>query len=206
MRLATAAALALGAAAAALFLLDRPIAQLVLRHAGDAGEIAMLVSAAGSPFLVLPLLLVLAALEQAKHIVERCAVFVSPSFQPARRLFIGAAAAIMAALLLKPVIGRARPPADAFDHLFFQPFGFEDAFGSFPSAQAAMAGALAAGLSLCFPRQRVLAVAAATIICLAPVVAGDHWLSDAIVGASLGAMIGYTAFSTARKPEPEYYL
>lgn len=88
-------------------------------------------------------------------------------------------------LPLKHLIGRARPFV-MNDPFLFQPLSLHDALASFPSSQAALAGALATALSLVFPRFRLVFRSAGLAICASRVVSGEHWPSDVVAGWSIG--------------------
>jgi len=100
-----------------------------------------------------------------------------------------ASAALVAALVLKHAVGRARPdPALDFDPLVFHPLALHDAYASFPSAQSASAAAVAISAALIFPRLRYPLHGAALCVCGARVVTAEHWVTDVVVGWILGWM------------------
>jgi membrane-associated phospholipid phosphatase len=66
--------------------------------------------------------------------------------------------------------------------------GWEDKHGSFPSDHAALAFALATGISLLLPFVGALAVVYVTLlVCLPRVYLGIHWMTDILGGAAIGA-------------------
>jgi membrane-associated phospholipid phosphatase len=94
--------------------------------------------------------------------------------------------AIVAATLLKGIIGRARPNEASLDPFHFQPFAAQDMFASAPSAQATLAAAIGCSLAMSFPKATIPILAAAIAICLSRVLVGEHWTSDVIFGWALG--------------------
>ena len=115
--------------------------------------------------------------------------------------FCSSSAAVALSLVLKHVIGRARPNAHlAFDPHVFRPLAFHDAFASFPSAQAACAAAVFGAAFTCVPRlKRSLQIFIATL-CAARVLSGEHWLSDVMLGWAIGSLCA-TAVAYWFKPD-----
>jgi membrane-associated phospholipid phosphatase len=101
-----------------------------------------------------------------------------------RLLFTGLVA-MSASLVLKMMIGRARPGAGP-DPLAFAPGALDRAFQSLPSSSSAVAAALAVGLARWRPSLTAPAVAALIAICAERVLSRSHWPSDVIAGVVLG--------------------
>jgi membrane-associated phospholipid phosphatase len=94
---------------------------------------------------------------------------------------------------LKIAIGRARPFRDRGDG-YFLPLRFDDGQWSFPSGHSTVAGTIA---GVAFARSdswlvRSAAMAAALTTMAARIWSDKHWTSDTLVGATIGAAIGYS--------------
>jgi membrane-associated phospholipid phosphatase len=131
-----------------------------------------------------------------------------------RRLLDLAAAAGVAALAvnaMKMLIGRPRPKFDDPQY-FLGPWGaypineqvgvrhawefwrgISSDLWSMPSSHTVYAVVVTVFLSLLYPRLRPLVVALAFIVGLARVLLGAHYVSDVVVGAGLGFVIGWPA-------------
>ncbi|QIB33164.1 phosphatase PAP2 family protein [Ancylobacter pratisalsi] len=101
-------------------------------------------------------------------------------------VLVSALASLVAAGVLKHLIGRARPEASV-DPWSFAPLAFDDSFASLPSAQASCAAAIAFSLAISLPRLKSALVLLSVAVALTRVLVGAHWLSDAIAGWALGA-------------------
>jgi len=91
-----------------------------------------------------------------------------------------------AADLLKVIFGRARP--DSFAEVTFN-FNFlhgGDGFDSLPSSHAAIAAALATGLSIIWPAHRRKYLVVAAVVAASRCLDGAHYPSDAVLGFALG--------------------
>jgi membrane-associated phospholipid phosphatase len=110
------------------------------------------------------------------------------------RLAIASLGAGLAANACKLVLARARPHSfsfhgdvvDTFSHWFPWAGAGSDLQG-FPSAHMATAAGLAMGLAWLYPRGRTLFLVLAVSAGGQRVVSGDHFLSDVIWGAAVGA-------------------
>ncbi len=93
--------------------------------------------------------------------------------------------------LLKTILGRARPDRDeGKDRFLF--FRFDNAHWSHPSGHATSAFALSSTLSRrvgSLPLS-VLLYSLATVTVVQRIMADRHWLSDTVVGAAIGTVIG----------------
>lgn len=114
-------------------------------------------------------------------------------------LVLSVAAAGLLTNLLKFICGRYRPGM-YFDEGLWGFTGFSAGYdlNSFPSGHSAVAGALAMGLSLAFPRGWPVFAAAGLLVGFTRVMTGSHWLSDVIVGLYLGALTAYALRATLR--------
>lgn len=93
----------------------------------------------------------------------------------------------LAVLLLKNVIGRARPlNFEAMGDFSFHPLVFDARFASFPSGHATVVGAVTALLVLLWPRWKYLVLPAALWVASTRVFVGAHYPSDTIVGFGIG--------------------
>ncbi len=139
-------------------------------------------------------------------------VFVLDVHQRCRlpRIVTAIVAAGMSANLIKLIVGRIRPRELAVDQVWdsfigwFPRFHAELRHGlhpgdceSMPSGHAAVATALAIGLSLLYPRGRWLFACFAFLASLQRVESCAHYVSDALGGAALGCLI-WAAFFDRR--------
>lgn len=94
------------------------------------------------------------------------------------------------AIVLKEVVGRARPSESPTDASNFQPFSQHQ---SWPSGHATVAAALAVALDreTTTPIVPLLAYPAVGLVCWSRVHDDEHWVSDVVAGALLG---GWTAW------------
>lgn len=171
--------------ALSMLLLDQPIARWVTSLTPWARTFAIWISEAASPVFVLALLLALSIFSIVHARARQAPV---PTFCVSG-LSCGLAA-VVSSLLIKNMIGRARPSAlHGWDSWLFKPFAFDDAFASLPSAQAALAAAITCSAAVHFPRYRVCLLTTGVLICVARVFAGEHWTSDVIAGWTLGWLV-----------------
>ena len=91
--------------------------------------------------------------------------------------------------ILKPLIGRARPKELLHHHFYgFDPFTFKASFWSMPSGHSATAFSGFVALALLFPKYRYLFLALATLTALSRVLLTKHYLSDVLIGSTIGAL------------------
>jgi membrane-associated phospholipid phosphatase len=119
-----------------------------------------------------------------------------------RRGLLGGSAVAAAGLLdqvLKNLLCRARPSAAAAGAFFtgFPCFPAPYAMASFPSGHATTAFALAAVLSLWYPRWTAAWLALAAIVGWSRIALGSHFPSDVAAGAILGAAVALAFFRWA---------
>ena len=173
---------------------DRLIATTLAKSPEAVKALAGLFSLFAQPAFLLPccmLVAIIASAIPAGNRISHSGVF----------CFCCSSAALTVSLLLKHVIGRARPNAQlAFDPHVFSPFAFDDAFASFPSAQAACAAAAFGAAFKCFPRLKSLFNIWIAILCAARILSGEHWLSDVMMGWAIGTFCA-TAFGRWFKPD-----
>lgn len=105
----------------------------------------------------------------------------------------------IAADVLKVLVHRPRPyvtlpPPDSW-------MGYWRAheFQSFPSGESTTSFAIAASLSLWFPRLQIPLLIAAAIVAIARVIVGNHHPSDIVAGAMLGIATAQAVTRLARK-------
>ncbi len=92
-------------------------------------------------------------------------------------------------MLLKNVIGRARPLYTPLaDTWFSMPFEGRYQFASFPSGHSTTAGAVAIALSILFPRLRWFFIPAGILVAISRPVLGVHYSTDIVAGFCLGAV------------------
>ena len=124
-----------------------------------------------------------------------CGLAVLASNDTARhQAFAAAALAVLVGILtfkvLKRVVGRKRPCAIA-PHCWANLLP-PDQF-SFPSGHSITAFAVAAALGAFYPSAWPVLAFCATSVAASRVLLGVHFLSDVVVGSSLGAGLGYAA-------------
>ena len=106
-----------------------------------------------------------------------------------RTLFLFATIAIsgIVADIIKPLLGRARPPLWLDDGLYgFVPLTFNSHWNSMPSGHTTTAFALGCSLCVFYPRLRPLWIFIALLLGISRVVVDAHYISDVIAGALLG--------------------
>ena len=111
---------------------------------------------------------------------------------------------LIAHRIIKPLVGRLRPPLSGIPVIVRAPYGGKL---SFPSNHAANMFAAAAVLSAAYPSLTPLFYCAAVIVSYSRVYVGVHYPLDVIGGAVLGSLIAFIAIRAARKtgvfPQPE---
>ena len=189
-RLYTLAILCTALSAAALAM-DMPVLQWAKAHAlhGDLGRLVRLAETFGWGGTVTLIVLTAGILD-------------SRGWRMAVPLAVSSLGAGQQADGLKLIVGRLRPSAateitsigDSF--VGFLPTlqsalaGVKHyAFQSFPSAHAATAAGLAAGLAIFYPRGRWLFALFALLAMVQRVDAQAHWCSDVLAGAALGLLV-----------------
>jgi undecaprenyl-diphosphatase len=93
----------------------------------------------------------------------------------------------IAADIVKPIVGRARPWLLLHKNIYgFAPFTASAVWNGMPSGHTTTAVALAFSLSTLYPRLRVLWFAYALVLGVSRIMVDAHYLSDVIAGAMLG--------------------
>ena len=126
------------------------------------------------------------------------------SLQPARwrrllDLGLAALAVWFVMFVIKMTIGRLRPTHDmpyVFDGWLVQAGDAPEAlsmydFSSFPSSHTSGAVVLSVFFALCWPRLSIFALVMAMIVGFSRITFDAHWLSDVLVGATVGFLVGY---------------
>lgn len=106
-------------------------------------------------------------------------------------LFIFSAVAItgITAALLKNSIGRARPHLVETEGPYgFNVFAFDSEYASWPSGHSTTAFAFATAMAILFPRFAPFFYLVAGIAAASRAIIGAHYLSDVIMGATLGTV------------------
>lgn len=89
--------------------------------------------------------------------------------------------------LLKFSFGRQRPyVAQPFDAFYFDPFSFHWHWHSLPSGHSQVVFVVATLIAIRWPRTRILALLGATLIAFTRVPTHQHFLSDTIIGGTIG--------------------
>ena len=92
--------------------------------------------------------------------------------------------------IFKPLLGRARPIELMRDGIYgFFPLSTDAKWQSMPSGHATTAVALAAVLTLIFPRGRYVWWAAAVLIAVSRVMVNAHYTADILAGAVVGVTV-----------------
>ena len=118
-----------------------------------------------------------------------------------RLLDLGLAALVVwfCMLLLKALVGRVRPKHDlpyAFDGWLVSAGEVPASLGSydlssFPSSHTSGAVVLSLFIALCWPRLSIFALVMAILVGFSRITFDAHWLSDVLVGATVGFLLGY---------------
>ena len=105
--------------------------------------------------------------------------------------------ALAAEFVCKDIFGRGWPdPTYIESHLYgFRFLHAGPHWTSFPSGTSTIAAALSATIWLVAPRLRLPILFLIVLICAGVVVTNEHWISDVIAGAFLGASIGWMTVS-----------
>jgi len=110
-------------------------------------------------------------------------------------VFVAVAVSGLATDLIKVLCGRARPKLLFGNDVYGFTWGATQVdYWSFPSGHATTIVALATALFLLWPRGLPLYLVAALLVMASRVVIDAHYLSDVIVGASIGAATAWAAW------------
>ncbi|GGF74118.1 hypothetical protein GCM10007301_37410 [Azorhizobium oxalatiphilum] len=105
-------------------------------------------------------------------------------------VFLSVAATSLAVLVVKYILGRARPyevlhlPGPNA-HLTFELFRLQASYSSFPSGHSTVVFAFAVSAALLFPKARWWLIALAVLVAASRVVLGSHFPSDVIAAAAI---------------------
>jgi membrane-associated phospholipid phosphatase len=107
-------------------------------------------------------------------------------------VFVSVGGAGLIANLTKNILGRARPRLfDTMGPFEFKLFAFDPNYASLPSGHATNIFAFATVIGMLWPRGRVLLYTVAAWIALSRVLIGEHYFTDAVLGAILGTAFPY---------------
>ena len=107
-------------------------------------------------------------------------------------VFVSVGGAGLIASLTKNIIGRARPKLfDTIGPLDFKLFAFSPDYASLPSGHATNIFAFATVIAILYPRGRLLLYTVAVWIAASRVLIGEHYFTDAVLGAILGTVFPY---------------
>jgi undecaprenyl-diphosphatase len=184
--------LMLGAAIAAMFLLDAPAVTWAHDLPRGLVEVFEQITNAGlSGWYLIPsgvIVLVLAAL--ASPILPRLSWGVLTALA-ARFGFFFLAVAVpgLVTTLLKHVLGRARPYIEPAGHPFtFVPFNLDSNYASLPSGHGTTSASVAVAIGALWPRTRPFMWLYVLIIMFSRIVLMSHHPSDVIAGALVGTL------------------
>ena len=168
---------------------DRLIAVATLDLPIGIRTAALYLSESTDPKVVLPFL-VCCAIAQA---YQRRSTMGGMAELPSVAILCCGAAAVVGSLVLKNVIGRARPgPGYDWNPWISKPLSFAEPFASMPSSQSALAAAATCAVVSFFPRYRIPALIGGMLVCISRVLVGEHWASDVLSGWALGWVIAST--------------
>lgn len=100
-------------------------------------------------------------------------------------VFVAVASTGIFTIVLKNIVGRARP---YMGDLGFFPFTFSSDYASWPSGHTTLAFAFAVATGMAFPILRWPLLAIATLTGFSRMVLGMHYLGDVIMGATIGTL------------------
>ncbi|MBS0650774.1 MAG: phosphatase PAP2 family protein [Verrucomicrobia bacterium] len=101
--------------------------------------------------------------------------------------------------LLKWIFGRARPELLWSQNLYgFQFFASHDADFSFPSGHSCTIGAIMGALACFYPKYTYLFLAIAFIMAFSRVILSFHYLSDILVGMTIGLIVSQWVYRTMK--------
>jgi undecaprenyl-diphosphatase len=108
-----------------------------------------------------------------------------------RAFFAGALSALVAILIFQRVkpLSRRRRPCEIEPHCWAV-ISPPDRF-SFPSGHAMTSFAIAVAVGTFYPQCQPCLLAVAALIAVSRIIVGMHFLTDIVVGALMGALIGY---------------
>ncbi|MBK5197067.1 MAG: phosphatase PAP2 family protein [Methyloceanibacter sp.] len=107
-------------------------------------------------------------------------------------VFVSVGGAGLVATLTKNILGRARPKLfDTMGPFEFKLFAFSPDYASLPSGHATNIFAFATVIAMLWPRGKVLLYTVAFWIAASRVLIGEHYFTDAVLGAILGTVVPY---------------
>ena len=137
-------------------------------------------------------IVIFAAVMRRQHLGLRNRAGYEMMIASAGYAFVAIAGAGLIALLLKGILGRARPKLfEEYGHFEFQFFAFDSDFLSIPSGHATTIFAFATVVGIFWPRARFLLYTLAAWIALSRVLVGVHYFTDIVLGAILGTVFPY---------------
>ena len=108
-------------------------------------------------------------------------------------LFVSVAGSGLISILIKRLVGRARPGSiDKLGFGYFDPFSFSGVFSSFPSGHSTTIAALSTMLALRFPKYWIIFAIVAVLVGSSRVILYKHYPSDIIMGLTIGVLFTLT--------------
>jgi membrane-associated phospholipid phosphatase len=179
--------------AALPFTLDRPLALAVTGAAPAVKALFQTLTVLGeSHWYLVPTGLVFLALYLDRRLGPQAPRRTAADRIAGRAGFVFGAVALsgIAADVIKPLLGRARPKLLLQDGVYgLNPLSFRADYYSFPSGHANTMFALALALGFLAPRLRWPMLVLAAAVALSRVMVGAHYLSDVLGGALLAGLV-----------------
>ncbi len=115
-------------------------------------------------------------------------------------LSLSIALSLFACQILAVILGRSSP-SWLFDHgeMTFRLFQWNPSFHSLPSALSCNIATIGTAFSFLYPKRALLFLASGFLLALTPAFLIDCFLSDALLGASLGFTVTLFVFQTVKK-------
>lgn len=171
------------------FMLDETIYHIVLAQSDRAHETWQLITELGDSLWMAIALVIAYVMGVTMKAIKPKSAFWQPI--PNRSVFVFAAVAVsgVAVLIIKGIVGRARPYLfDTEGPFGFNPLSFESLYASWPSGHTTTAFAFATALILLNSKLKWVMIPFAVLAGYSRMALGAHYLADVIAGATLGTL------------------